>query len=1217
MRTCLLLLSLLFGGMARATNYYFSSSTGDDSRTATQAQNPSTPWKTLSKLNSIFSTLLPGDNIYFMRGDVFYGSIAVGKSGTSSVPITLSAYGSGASPVISGFTAIAGWTNIGSNIWESSVAASTLSTCNIVSIGGTNYAKGRTPDIGYWTIASTNGSTTITDAAHLNAASANWTGAEVVVRELMYQVNRHTITAASGNTITFDAGSIPANWGYFIQNDIKACNLQNEWSYNNSTKKISIFSAGTPVNVKIPTIDEAVNLGSKDYITFDNLNIQGYNTTGINTMSRTGIKIQNCTFSFIGVNAIYAYPNSNNLKVTASTFTDCGSRAIHGGSSSSAVISGNTLLRIGHFAGMGSSGDDSFTGIIANGDNSEVSYNNITNVGYCGIRWDGNSTVIKGNFVNTTNYIKDDGGGIYCYPVQYGNTAHTQSTRTVRDNIVLNSVGAPEGSPYGKQGMGIYMDGQSPNIRVIHNSVSGGVLGIFINGGHDIYCDSNTTYNFTNGYYLLKIGGPVDNETVTNNIFVAAGTGSASCGSGSYPANFQPGTTSMPSSFTASKNIYARPLDQSNGWIFSIMGSNQCRTLAQWQSATGKDAGSVSSPLTTTNASNLRFEYNETGAAKTISLGATYIDMKNVSYPGSITLAPYSSAVLLKTGAASNIAPTANAGSDVTISLPTLVATLSGSGSDPDGTISSYTWTKISGPTGVITSVTSAITTITSLLQGTYLFELKVTDNAGATGRDTVKLTVNPAGNIAPTANAGADQTITLPVSTVNLAGTGTDSDGTIGSYAWTKISGPASGIITAASSSNTTVTSLAAGVYVFQLKITDNRGATATDNVQITVNAATGTNIAPVANAGANVWITLPSNSTNISGTGTDPDGNIAAYSWSKVSGPTSGSISNPSAASTSVTGLVQGVYKWELKVTDNKGSVGRDTVYTIVNPASGTTTKVINVNVYGGTNPYNSSQWNNWSPVVNTASANYTYSDGTPSPVNGKLSASSSIIDNGATFGSTSTACPPPVLRYSSVYNAQRKLTISGLDPAKKYSFTFYASSTVAAQGTSYLIGSVSNDIMTYNNIKSASIVNVVPTAAGLVDIKLLSIYTYNYISGFTITEQNGTVTGKGEEPAIPENPVTISKAPESVMPLTTLAFPNPFTEYVNVQLSGGETGIYQLALFDLSGRAVWKGQVNKNIPVIIERINTVALTAGIYMLQVIDPSQQKKSYKLLKTK
>ena len=50
-----------------------------------------------------------------------------------------------------------------------------------------------------------------------------------------------------------------------------------------------------------------------------------------------------------------------------------------------------------------------------------------------------------------------------------------------------------------------------------------------------------------------------------------------------------------------------------------------------------------------------------------------------------------------------------------------------------------------------------------NLSEGFYLFELTVTDDKGATGKDTVQITVNTAANISPTANAGGDKTITLP----------------------------------------------------------------------------------------------------------------------------------------------------------------------------------------------------------------------------------------------------------------------------------------------------------------------------------------------------------------------------------------------------------------------------------------------------------------------
>ena len=281
-----------------------------------------------------------------------------------------------------------------------------------------------------------------------------------------------------------------------------------------------------------------------------------------------------------------------------------------------------------------------------------------------------------------------------------------------------------------------------------------------------------------------------------------------------------------------------------------------------------------------------------------------------------------------------NVPPTANAGPDQTITLPTNNVTLTGSGNDPDGNITAYQWTKISGPAaGTITNPNSASTTVTGLAQGIYKFELKVTDNGGAIGRDTMQVTVNAAPNIPPTANAGPDQTITLPTNNVTLTGSGNDPDGNITAYLWTKISGPAAGTITNPNSASTTVTGLAQGIYKFELKVTDNGGAIGRDTMQVTVNAAP--NIPPTANAGPDKIITLPTNNVTLTGSGNDPDGNITAYLWTKISGPAAGTITNPNNASTTVTGLVQGIYKFELKVTDNGGAVGRDTMQVTVNAA------------------------------------------------------------------------------------------------------------------------------------------------------------------------------------------------------------------------------------------------------------------------------------------
>ena len=92
------------------------------------------------------------------------------------------------------------------------------------------------------------------------------------------------------------------------------------------------------------------------------------------------------------------------------------------------------------------------------------------------------------------------------------------------------------------------------------------------------------------------------------------------------------------------------------------------------------------------------------------------------------------------------------------------------------------------------------------LFRGVYEFELKVTDNKGLVGKDTVQITVNAAANISPTADAGPNKTITLPTNTITLSGNGTDPDGTISSYSWIKISGPSGELINNANSLAATI---------------------------------------------------------------------------------------------------------------------------------------------------------------------------------------------------------------------------------------------------------------------------------------------------------------------------------------------------------------------------------------------------------------------------
>jgi hypothetical protein len=281
-----------------------------------------------------------------------------------------------------------------------------------------------------------------------------------------------------------------------------------------------------------------------------------------------------------------------------------------------------------------------------------------------------------------------------------------------------------------------------------------------------------------------------------------------------------------------------------------------------------------------------------------------------------------------------NIPPTADAGADQDITLPTNNTGLNGSGSDVDGTIDAYLWTKISGPTdGDIVGAESANPQVENLVEGTYIFQLRVTDNVGDTATDAVQINVLQAVNVAPVADAGADQAISLPTSTTTLDGDGsTDSDGSIAEYLWTKLAGPAGGDITTSTEATTGITGLEAGTYQYQLMVIDNVGDTGVDVMQVVVTPQLAD---PVANVGVNRVITLPVNSVTLTGSGT-PFGSatIVSYAWTDVgTNPTENTIQSPSSATTIVEPLVEGIYRYRLTVTDSNGLTGTNVLSVTVN--------------------------------------------------------------------------------------------------------------------------------------------------------------------------------------------------------------------------------------------------------------------------------------------
>ena len=92
-----------------------------------------------------------------------------------------------------------------------------------------------------------------------------------------------------------------------------------------------------------------------------------------------------------------------------------------------------------------------------------------------------------------------------------------------------------------------------------------------------------------------------------------------------------------------------------------------------------------------------------------------------------------------------NKPPIANAGRDTVISFPSDAVLLDGSASiDPDGSIVSYKWSKISGPsTPLLYQPGQSKSSVYLLVAGVYQFALTVMDNGGLSSNDTTVITAN------------------------------------------------------------------------------------------------------------------------------------------------------------------------------------------------------------------------------------------------------------------------------------------------------------------------------------------------------------------------------------------------------------------------------------------------------------------------------------------
>ena len=733
---------------------FYISSSGDN----TTGLSPATAWINIEKLNSKFSTLISDDSVLFNRGETFYGTIRVNKSGTTGHNIVIGCYGTGSKPILTGMSTVSGWISIGINKWESSTTSSNKNN-DIVLFGGEQKAPARYPNytyIPYQTFTSSS-----VTSSGLNVPTPNYTGGELVMRAYRWIMDRRRILNHVSHTLTTSittAGVFgKANAGLFIQKDFQLADVNYEWILDTTTLKIKTYSTTIPSNVTISTLDTIISIGAFTNITIRDLQIEGGRIFGLWYFNSLNITIKNCDIRNCGTYALYAW-NTPNITVDSSTIKDILGIGcfIRNNGVPSANITNNDFNRIGWLAGLGTNVDDSYSAIVVNGNNNNIKQNRIDSVGYKGISFQGNNVTIENNYITKACIIKDDGGAIYTWTRSTGGTT-VYTNRKIIGNVIENTTGAAGGSiDNTTEAHSIYLDGESMNIDVIGNTIIGGApgdAGIFMNNTSNIRISDNHYYN---GNIFMSLNR-LPNDLRLRNITVTSNT-SVPITSNFFYWNgrlWSPDTIAiaddMKNIFVNIDSNYYKQTSNSFDWFYHIkkVPPNQAtdsfvnpasQTLCEWKSTIENE---VNSQLINQDSSFMFYSNPTTTATTQNFIGYSKEDERGNVYNDSAVISRYSSLFLFDNGFAPipgvNIPPIANAGEDQIITLPTNFAILDGSlSSDADGTIT-YEWRL-----GGVILGTSSIFTSTSLTEGVYNYVLTVMDNNGATATDNVTVTVLP-----------------------------------------------------------------------------------------------------------------------------------------------------------------------------------------------------------------------------------------------------------------------------------------------------------------------------------------------------------------------------------------------------------------------------------------------------------------------------------------
>jgi len=519
-------LAILGQSYVHATNYYFATH-GDDLKN--NGLSILSPWKSANKLNAIMTLLNPGDSVLFCRGDQFYGEIKIAKGGTKQAVIYFGAYGKGSKPVLNGTTRISDWGEAGFNKWESTCNSNVENPTNLF-VNGAQQPLGRWPNVS----APNQGYLLVNWASDRNKLSsksipdgAKWLGAELVIRNQRWILDRVPVLSAKGDTLTVAPTSykISSEFGFFICNHPATLDKNGEWCFNKVTRKLTLYSETNPSEsfIEVSAMKNLISIENQNFIVVENLVLRGASSIALTARNSNNITVENCEIVHSGLNGVQFIGCKNPIfesnKVIDTNnqgfiFEDC-----HG-----SVISQNEIKNNGLIAGMGANGSNSYNAMVVEGSSNLIEYNKLDSIGYIPLRFEGDSVMMRYNIISNYCMVKDDGGGIYTWGNREG---HPFVERKIISNIVRNAIGAGHGTSdtLRVSSEGIYIDDQSSNVELAGNTVyKCGNIGIFIHNANHVLVRNNLVYDNGTQLQMLSAGMPgftIRDCILKNNTFVS------------------------------------------------------------------------------------------------------------------------------------------------------------------------------------------------------------------------------------------------------------------------------------------------------------------------------------------------------------------------------------------------------------------------------------------------------------------------------------------------------------------------------------------------------------------------------------------------------------------------------------------------------------------------------------------------------------------------